>query len=1008
MSLTNISVYTKVYWISLFSVFFIGYKTTAQVNTYGFSTATGASLNSMAGSTQLIGSGQDDVSSSVTGIGFTFNFGCIDYTQFSVSSNGLMGLGSTAVSSSLSNLTTGASTYPIIMPMWDDMHTGSNGKVHYLLSGSSPNRVLTVEWLIRNYGESGNYTKQVQVRLYEGTNVVEIVYGTGPGTNPSSASVGIASSTTAFHSVTTNANTSSTVTANDANTTFPSSGRKYTFTPSSMSFSSSNVVQSSTANTTKCDFDQDVICLQVVTTGGCLSPLSLTSIQLGIGSSSSGTLADISKIHVYYTGTTNSFNTTNEFVAGGTVPSGGTNTLNGSQTLSIGTNYFWIAYDINPSATTSNAVDAAVNSFTLAATNRIPTTTNPGGSRTIAACSAYPSTKALGLQHWVKSDIGVTGTSSVSIWADQSSGTSITGNMAQATANKQPSLVVNAINFQSYIRFDGTDDILVSANTFSGNALYNSSNNTIFMVKNLKSGIVDYKWETDPTNATRMGFELNGSAQRFDFVDDLTGKNALSSTNIASKDVIVGGITDNITNTIRLNGNTDAVNNHGGIAFAPSSGTLKPLNIGANDLGNQLYCNVDIAEVMTFNVKLGASELRRVESYLALKYGITLGNNKGSGSSITYLSSDGIDIWSNQTGYHNHVIGIGRDNAAGNSGLNKLRSKSVLSLNSAVDILTIANGNTMGGSAFGTDKSFFVTGNNNASLPASAASNADLPTGIQTRLTRVWKGQETGTVGTISLKFDLSSVVGVAGVSGANDLSKVRLLVDADGVFATGATVVVPNAGDYDNVTDTIVFHYDFGAATGFYYTLGSIDKTVAPLPIQLISFEAGCENNAIKFDWVTASETNNKQFELQKSENGINYATMAIIAGQGNSTQMTHYEYTDLLASSTILYYRLKQTDFDGTSTYFNKILSVENLCETQALEPSIYPNPAHDKLIIKTRNDLPTNIELIDEFGQLVYRNNCVNQIEIETAHLAAGIYVIKASNTYKTVTHKLVITH
>jgi hypothetical protein len=779
--------------------------------------------------------------------------------------------------------------------------------------------------------------------------------------------------------------------------------------PPNMSFSSSTVVQSSTANTTKCDFDQDIVCLQVVTAGSC-SPLTLTSLQLGSGSSSSPTLADVSKIHVYYTGTTNSFNTTNEFMSGGAVPVGGTNTLNGSQTLSSGTNYFWIAYDINPSATTSNVVDASVTQFTLAATNRVPTVTNPAGSRTINACSSFPLTKALGLQHWVKSDVGVTGTNSISTWADQSSGTSITGNLAQATAANQPSLVINAVNFQPYLRFDGSNDILVSANTFSGNAMYNTSSNTILMVKNLKSGLVDYKWETDPTNATRMGFELNGSAQRFDFVDDLTGKNAVSTTNISNKDVIVGGVTDATTNSVRLNGNVDATNNHGGITFSPAAATLKPLNIGSNDLGNPLYCNVDIAEVMTFNVKLGSSELRRVESYLALKYGITLGNNKGAAASVTYMASDGTQIWANQTGYHNNVIGIGRDNAGTASGLNKLRSKSVISLNSSADILTLANGANMGGSAFGSDKSFFIAGNNAQNLPASVASNADLPSGILSRLSRVWLSQETGTVGTISLKFDISSVIGAAGVIGANNLADVRLLVDQNGVFASGSTIVAPSG--FSNAVDTVVFQFDFTAGTGFYFTLGSVNLTSAPLPITLTDFSSECQSDGILINWVTASEINNDHFELQRSTDGMNYTAVAQISGHGNTQEKNTYSYLDHVSENSIYYYRLKQVDYSSEYTYYNIITNSDLSCNTKGSEVLVYPNPANDVLSIKLNSIENASIEIMNDCGQLVYSNdtekNSQNQIDIQTGNFAAGIYAVRVINSHKTIVKKVTITH
>ncbi|MFM8433694.1 MAG: hypothetical protein ACKOA1_12930, partial [Bacteroidota bacterium] len=76
------------------------FKASAQfdVSTYSFTTATGTVLETVTSPTgTLLSSGQEDAASAVTNIGFTFNFAGVDYTQFSVSSNGLMGLGSTAI-----------------------------------------------------------------------------------------------------------------------------------------------------------------------------------------------------------------------------------------------------------------------------------------------------------------------------------------------------------------------------------------------------------------------------------------------------------------------------------------------------------------------------------------------------------------------------------------------------------------------------------------------------------------------------------------------------------------------------------------------------------------------------------------------------------------------------------------------------------------------------------------------------------------------------------------------
>ena len=136
--------------LSVYSVFFFAIRVNAQTaSQYTFSTATGASLTTMTGSTLIMGSNLDDSASTTINIGFSFTFAGTAYTQFSVNSNGLMRLGSTAVTNAWQNgITTGP--FPALMPLWDDGHTGSNGGVRYLLTGTAPNRQLTVGWTIRS------------------------------------------------------------------------------------------------------------------------------------------------------------------------------------------------------------------------------------------------------------------------------------------------------------------------------------------------------------------------------------------------------------------------------------------------------------------------------------------------------------------------------------------------------------------------------------------------------------------------------------------------------------------------------------------------------------------------------------------------------------------------------------------------------------------------------------------------------------------------------------------
>ena len=390
---------------------------------YSFSSSAG-SFTAVSGATTLSSALDDDALYGPQNIGFSFTYGCTTYTQFKVCSNGWMSLGSAASSTAYSNDLTTTGQGPIIAPLWDDLRVDATGVISFVTTGSAPNRICTIEWSkMQWYYSAGGPVISFQVQLYENGGGIKFVYKQeSTAAASTSASIGIngGSSSTDFYSLN---GTGASPTANynsqtSTLSTKPATGQIYSWTPNSMSFSSSTCAQPNTASVTKCDIDQDIIQVQVVTSGGCSSALTATAFSVNCTGTTNIT-NDISRIHIYYTGTSSTFNATNEFLSGGTTAAAGTIVITGSQSLSAGTNYFWIAYDINSAATTGDVVDAQCTQITVGGVNHTPTTTSPAGTRSIAACSSYPGTSALNLKHWVKSDAGVTG-SPVSAWADQS------------------------------------------------------------------------------------------------------------------------------------------------------------------------------------------------------------------------------------------------------------------------------------------------------------------------------------------------------------------------------------------------------------------------------------------------------------------------------------------------------------------------------------------------------------------------------------------------------------
>jgi uncharacterized repeat protein (TIGR01451 family) len=147
---------------------------------YVFATSTTASLDDMsAGTTALVGADMDDVASSVTLIGFDFYFLGVRQDRFSVNSNGSLRLGATPISVTAYDPLSQASQSVITAYGADQRTHAGDGKVHYKVTGSAPNRKLSVEWLNMqaDFNSGGTADLTYQVHLYETTGQIEFVYG---------------------------------------------------------------------------------------------------------------------------------------------------------------------------------------------------------------------------------------------------------------------------------------------------------------------------------------------------------------------------------------------------------------------------------------------------------------------------------------------------------------------------------------------------------------------------------------------------------------------------------------------------------------------------------------------------------------------------------------------------------------------------------------------------------------------------------------------------------------
>ncbi len=193
-------------------------------------------------------------------------------------------------------------------------------------------------------------------------------------------------------------------------------------------------------------------------------------------------------------------------------------------------------------------------------------------------------------------------------------------------------------------------------------------------------------------------------------------------------------------------------------------------------------------------------------------------------------------------------------------------------------------------------------------------------------------------------------------------------------------------------------------------FTFGTVDNIQNPLPIDLLSFDLSKEDNSVRIDWSTASETNNDYFIIERTDDFKNIEVVQTIKGAGNSNEILNYFIYDNQPLNGTSYYRLTQVDYDGQQEVFDwKSVNFDNTKEPKL---SVYPNPSKaGKATIKLSNIKGlTQIEVLDIAGRLVYNKSFEltetnNQIRLNL-NLKSGVYFIRTSNNNSTLTQRLIV--
>jgi Secretion system C-terminal sorting domain len=172
------------------------------------------------------------------------------------------------------------------------------------------------------------------------------------------------------------------------------------------------------------------------------------------------------------------------------------------------------------------------------------------------------------------------------------------------------------------------------------------------------------------------------------------------------------------------------------------------------------------------------------------------------------------------------------------------------------------------------------------------------------------------------------------------------------------------------------------------------------PLPVTSVQLTAALNGNDVSLNWKTQSELNSKQFEIERSTDGVNFTQIGTKQAAGNSITAINYNYTDPAMSASIYYYRLKMVDIDGSFNYSN----VAMVRKTGGIKGvKVFPNPSVDNMRLEFSNAKGNyDIILYNQAGQQVWFTKNVNiestvqYVNLEKGSLPAGSYIVNVKNT------------
>ena len=248
-----------------------------------------------------------------------------------------------------------------------------------------------------------------------------------------------------------------------------------------------------------------------------------------------------------------------------------------------------------------------------------------------------------------------------------------------------------------------------------------------------------------------------------------------------------------------------------------------------------------------------------------------------------------------------------------------------------------------------------------------------------------------------SLAVDLSGNVTVGGdfTGSTNATLNVNGTLNIDGNLSLGNNSEVTGSGSI-GVTGTV--NIPAGSDPG------NIINNNNPQPIELVFFKISIEGNRIRSSWQTLTELNNDYFTVERSGDGLEFEAIGRIQGSGSTKEARNYSFTDEWPLAGRSYYRLRQTDFDGTTEIFPAVMVNRSQAASGVM---LSPNPVGEdapRLVLTGLSEREAlRLTVSDLNGRVIWLGSLepqpgglIDQSIEQIATLQPGVYLLSATQS------------